>query len=82
MDKYEREQVAIICPYCGTRQLQHLKRTVRPQVVLCDCENYPGCDRYFAVSLRIEHKLQYYAMSEKGETNPFHVRPTQEENDA
>ena len=58
----DREYMFLICPYCGTRQTHHLKRMTSPQIVLCDCENAPGCDRYFAVNLRIVHKVEYLAI--------------------
>ena len=63
----QQEFVHLICPYCGTRQTQYLKRFTSPQVILCDCENAPGCDRYFAVTLRMKPVVEYYAMNETAE---------------
>ena len=57
------EWVYVICPYCGTRQKQWLERG-GPQVVLCDCENVPGCDRYFAVTLTMKPVVEYYALND------------------
>jgi len=59
----------LICPYCGTRQSHHLARTTSPQVILCDCENAPGCDRYFAVKLRMKPVVEYFAMNETPEVD-------------
>jgi len=61
------ENVYVICPYCGTRQRTRLERMTRPQIVLCDCEDYPGCDRWFAVRLQMVPRLQYYAVDETPE---------------
>ena len=62
-----REYVTLICPYCGTRQSHYLERKIGPQIVLCDIDDVPGCDRYFAVTLRVVHKIEYYAMNEADE---------------
>ena len=63
----EKEFVYIICPYCGVRQKHFLKRG-GPQIVLCDCENAPGCDRYFAVSLTMIPKVSYFSVNETDES--------------
>lgn len=67
----QAEAVWLICPYCGVRQMHYLERDRGPQVVLCDCENYPGCDRYFAVRLRMIPKLEYYSMNETDESPDY-----------
>ena len=62
-----RETVYLICPYCGVRQAHYLERVSRIQIILCDCEDYPGCDRWFAVRLLMVPRLQYYAVNETPE---------------
>ena len=57
------EWVWVICPYCGVRQKAWLERG-GPQVVLCDCEDFPGCDRYFAVTVTMKPILEYFALNE------------------
>lgn len=56
------ERVSVQCPYCGVRQVHELTRSVRPQVVLCDIEEVPGCDRYFAVTLTMIPRLSYHLL--------------------
>ncbi len=46
--------VFVNCPYCGVEnkiRVDDTSQWVRPQVILCDCENVPGCDRYFVVDI-------------------------------
>ena len=59
----ERELVVVDCPYCGTEQRVGLKRSVVPQVVLCDIEDVPGCDQYFGVTLYMEPVLEYFTIA-------------------
>ena len=63
MDSKTRAFVNIACPYCGTPQTQSLVvGSPTPQIVLCDCENVPGCDRYFVVAVRVQYNIEYSAI--------------------
>ena len=44
------------CPYCGTEQRVMIRREEEnhPKLVLCDIEDVPGCDRWFAVLILFE----------------------------
>ena len=61
------EHTWLICPYCGVRQSHALRRQIGPQVILCDCENVPGCDRYFSVMLAMKPVVEYFTMTETDE---------------
>ena len=57
----ERITAWITCPYCGQRQAMALLPG-RPDVVLCDTEDVPGCDRYFAVEATLRVSTVVYTM--------------------
>lgn len=68
-------KVFVTCPYCGVKQHKWHRVWVgdngemvfpySPVVTLCDCEEYAGCDRYFAYQLSsVQFKTNVYKMTE------------------
>lgn len=58
--------VTVKCPYCGhdNKISLHRGEELRPKVVLCDVEDGPGCDRYFAAEVRFVTKVKIYTLEE------------------
>ena len=58
------EAVWVTCPYCNNRAVYMLDRDARgPQIILCDIDESPGCDRYFAIEVTWHPKVQTYRMA-------------------
>lgn len=62
-------RIKVTCPYCGNEFWQmvelHDIGISRPMIILCDIEETPGCDRYFAANFTLsatshEHKIDGY----------------------
>jgi hypothetical protein len=54
--------VELICPYCGNKTIYRLKDHPRPQIVLCDIDDSPGCGEYFAVGIVMVPEVTYYTI--------------------
>jgi hypothetical protein len=60
--------VYVTCPYCGTRNRIHISEIQsNKHVALCDIEDVPGCDEYFAFDIRIKYETAVYKMVQAGE---------------
>ena len=59
----DRTGVRIVCPYCGNEAVYFVKEG--KQIILCDIEDTPGCDRYFVADMRFVPKVKLYAMVEQ-----------------
>jgi len=57
--------VIAVCPYCGhgTRIVVHEYEENRPKVVLCEVEDGPGCDRYFAAQVTFVPQTKTFTMN-------------------
>ena len=59
------EAVFVTCPYCGNRTVYYMDRdTLGPQVILCDIDDSPGCDRYFAVHVKWQPNVTTFRLQE------------------
>ena len=56
-----RVVVNVRCPYCAQAQ-SILVKPGRPEVVVCDTEDVPGCDRYFSVEAQLRISTVIYTM--------------------
>jgi hypothetical protein len=57
--------IDVKCPYCGyNNRIWCDLLDYGPQVVTCDCDDGPGCGRYFAFSTVWAAKVQTYALTE------------------
>ena len=57
----------VTCPYCGQSQKKVISmnpQASKMKVVLCDIEDVPGCDRYFAVNVSLKPVVNTYSMEE------------------
>ena len=65
MNNKNFDGIRIKCPYCGVEAIYYIEReTHGPQVILCDIDNAPGCDRYFAVEVNWYPRITTYALTE------------------
>ncbi len=60
--------VSVKCPYCGhhTPVLATLPYT-GPEVILCDTEDGPGCDRYFVARVSWRPVVEVWEMRQAEE---------------
>ena len=56
--------VELQCPYCGvvSHYIYDADNWFRPQIFLCDTEDAPGCDRYFAATISFKPVVRYFSM--------------------
>ena len=64
-------QVELECPYCANKFVKWVKfsqdSTPIKLVVLCDIDDTPGCDRYFAVIVKVKPMVEIFKMVEVNE---------------
>jgi len=55
------QKVKIVCPYCGHPNYIRFRLTdSRMQLILCDIDDGPGCDRHFVADIALEPKVATY----------------------
>lgn len=56
--------VTVLCPYCGhdNRIRVHTSEENSPRVALCEIEDGPGCDRYFAVEVSFSPTVKTFTL--------------------
>jgi len=60
--------LAMTCPYCGFEYKYMVEPSYPPlQIVLCNDAKGGGCDRYFAVKIKVQYNKEYYTLVEGGE---------------
>ena len=53
------------CPYCHYRNPIYIdspEQIRSPWIILCDCENGPGCGRYFVINCYVQATVEEYAI--------------------
>ena len=65
----------VSCPYCGHVNTVRICRDdeLRPIVILCDIEEGPGCDRFFAAQIAFRPSIEVFSLE------PAQERRQQEE---
>lgn len=59
-------RIRVKCPYCGYENtVVPVPDNIRPFVVLCDIDDGPGCDRYFAVEIKFKPVVSTYRIIEE-----------------
>ena len=59
--------VRIKCPYCDNkfdRWVKFSDNNLQKLVVSCDIDDTPGCDRYFAVIVKVKPVIETFKMVE------------------
>ena len=57
------ERVGAICPYCGYMNTIAVNTNIIERVVvLCDCEEGPGCDQYFVAEVKFIPVVKVFSM--------------------